>query len=432
MHFKRRSPALRLLASVCLAMCATLFTGALAQSSAPVTLEFWAWVQGSEDAVACWNESHPDVQVNYTRTTGGTEHYNKLKTAVAAGAGGPDVAQVEFQLLTSMAVNGVVQPITQEAASAQDAFIDWTWQQVTLGGEVYAIPQDIGPMAMFYNKELFEAYDIAVPTTWEEFAAAAETLHAADPSKYIAHLPPNNVGQFVGFVWQNNARWFGVEGDAWQVSIGGEESKEVAAFWQDLIARDLVKVESDFNPAWYQDLANGTVATWVSAVWGAGTLATNVPDGAGKWAVAYMPQWEAGAETASNWGGSTTAVIAGSEHVKEAVEFATYLNSDPCPLGAMIRENNIFPATTAGANLPVLNEANPYFGGQVINDVFRQAAQNVDPSWTWGPTMDQVYATLGDQFTAATNGTETLSDALDATQESTVTQMNQMGLTVAP
>ena len=90
----------------------------LTTAAAQTTLEYWAWVEGSEEAVALWNETHPDVQVNFTRSTAGTEHYNKVKTAVAAGSGGPDVAQVEFQLLTSMVVTGAVQPITAQAAAA--------------------------------------------------------------------------------------------------------------------------------------------------------------------------------------------------------------------------------------------------------------------------------------------------------------------------
>ncbi len=401
-----------------------------AGTSAATTIEFWAWVNGSEEAVKLWNDSHPDVHVNYTVTTGGTEHYNKVKAAVAAGTGGPDVAQVEFQLLTSFVVAGAVVPITEYIAADKDKFLDWTWQQVTLGGEVYAIPQDVGPMGLFYRKDIFDQYSIAVPTTWDEYKAAAEKLHAADPSKYITAFPPAEAGQFTGFAWQNGARWFEISGDLWVVSLNSPPSKAVADYWQDLITRKLVKIETDFNPAWYQDLNSGTVATWISAVWGAGTLATNVADSSGKWAVAYMPQYTAGAKTASNWGGSTDAVIKGSQHVKEAAAFAVWLNSDPGPLEAMIKANNIFPATKEGANLPILNEANPYFAGQKINDIFREAATNVDPSWTWGPTMDQVYAELGDQFTAATNGSATLSAALDIIQQKTVADLKSKGLTV--
>ncbi len=37
--------------------------------------------------------------------------------------------------------------------------------------------------------------------------------------------------------------------------MNGPETKKVADLWQELIAKKLVKVETDFNPAWYKDLA---------------------------------------------------------------------------------------------------------------------------------------------------------------------------------
>ena len=83
------------------ALLAALFAAGLTTAAAQTTLEYWAWVEGSEEAVALWNETHPDVQVNFTRSTAGTEHYNKVKTAVAAGSGGPDVAPVTTMLVSS-------------------------------------------------------------------------------------------------------------------------------------------------------------------------------------------------------------------------------------------------------------------------------------------------------------------------------------------
>jgi multiple sugar transport system substrate-binding protein len=396
-----------------------------------VTLEFWSWVPNIEAAVDLWNQTHPNVKVNFTRTAAGTDAYNKLKTTVAAGTGAPDVAQVEYQYLTSMVVGGVVEPITEEAASAKDKFVDWTWQQVSLGGDVYAIPQDIGPTGMYYRKDIFDQYGIAVPTTWEEFRTAAEKLHAADPSKYITTFSPSDGGWFASLAWQNGAKWFGTSGEAWQVTLNSPETKQVADYWQDLIDRDLVKVETGFTPAYYKNLDDGTVATWISAAWSVGNLKTNVAGSSGKWAVAYLPQWTAGKKTTSNWGGSTTALIKGSQHRKEAVEFATWLNSDPGSLDLLIREGGLFPAAKEGQTLPALLDPNPYFNGQVVNETFVESAQNVDVSWTWGPTIDQLYADLGDSFTASTNGNGTLSAALDSVREKTVADLKGKGLAVA-
>ncbi len=52
---------------------------------------------------------------------------------------------------------------------------------------MYGLPMDSGPMALFYNKQLFDKYKIAVPATWDEYLDAARKLHKADPKAYIAN-----------------------------------------------------------------------------------------------------------------------------------------------------------------------------------------------------------------------------------------------------
>ena len=65
-------------------------------------------------------------------------------------------------------------------------------------GEVWAIPQDTGPLGMLYRKDIFDQYGIQAPTTWDEFAAAARKLHAANPKAYLPTSrrvsPPRGTG----------------------------------------------------------------------------------------------------------------------------------------------------------------------------------------------------------------------------------------------
>jgi multiple sugar transport system substrate-binding protein len=68
----------------------------------------------------------------------------------------------------------------------------------------------------------------------------------------------------------------------------------------------------------------------------------------------------------------------------------------------------------------------------VINQVFQQAASQVNQSWSWGPTMNQVYSDMGNGFANATSGQGTLTDALNAVQQSTITYMKSQGYSVSP
>jgi multiple sugar transport system substrate-binding protein len=143
-----------------------------------------------------------------------------------------------------------------------------------------------------------------------------------------------------------------------------------------------------------------------------------------------MPQWEAGGEAAGNWGGSTTAVLNGSEHPREAAQFALWLNTDPQALEILNREGGLYPATNAGLELPALQERSPFFGDTPIFNVFQEASNQVNTDFTWGPIMTTTYSDLADGFGRALNGRGTLPEAIQAAQDSTVREMQQQSLQV--
>ena len=41
-------------------------------------------------------------------------------------------------------------------------------------------------MALFYNKKLFDSLGLKPPTTWAEYRAAGEKIHASDPKRFIS------------------------------------------------------------------------------------------------------------------------------------------------------------------------------------------------------------------------------------------------------
>jgi multiple sugar transport system substrate-binding protein len=317
------------------------------------------------------------------------------------------------------------------AGSAQSQFVPWTWKQVTLGNAIYAIPQDSGPMAMYYRADIFQKYNLPVPTTWAQYAEDAAKLHAADPNEFITDFPPQQAGWFTGLVWQAGGQMFTINNQSWQVSINNPAAQQVASYWQDLNSKKLVKNEPDFANAWYHDLQAGSVATWLSAVWGAGTIASNAPQSAGKWKVAPLPQWQAGQNAAGNWGGSTTAVFKSSKHPKEATDFAVWLNTNQQSLDDMIKGANIYPAYQPALDSPLVNTPNAFFGNQNLGQLFKEQSTHVNVNFQWGPTINQVYTDLGDNFSNAVNGKGTLTDALNTVQQSTITFMKKQGFSVS-
>jgi len=395
-------------------------------------LTFWSWVPGVDEAVEVWNRDNPNIQVRVRETPAGNAGtYQNMFNALRAG-NAPDLAQVEYDSLPSFRIQNGLQDIGGcGVADREGDFIDWTWNQVSFGEDAaYAVPQDTGPMALYYRRDLFKRYGIEVPRTWEQYRAAAEEL--AQEDVFITHFPQRDTNWFAGLAWQAGARWFGLDGEEWQVSLTDEPTRRVAEYWQGLIDDELVATNlQGFSEQWNAALARGRVATWVSAVWGNNTITTNAPRTEGDWAVAPMPQWEEGGDAAGNWGGSSTAVLRGSRYPREAAQFALWLNTNPQALEILNREGGLYPATTAGLEIEPLQQPSEFFSDQNIFETFAEASSNVNTEWQWGPIMTTTYGDLADGFGRALNGRGTLTEALSSAQQGTIRAMQQQSLQVA-
>ena len=139
--------------------------GGETSSGGVVNLTLWSWVTGVDKAVALFNQTHPNIHVTLDNVGGGTNEYNKLYTAIKAN-NEPDLAQVEYQLVPTFETTGSLVDMSKYGANAvKNQFVPWTWSQVSLGNSVYAIPQDTGPLVLYYRADLFQKYNLPVPTT---------------------------------------------------------------------------------------------------------------------------------------------------------------------------------------------------------------------------------------------------------------------------
>ncbi|WP_245984456.1 extracellular solute-binding protein [Streptomyces tateyamensis] len=400
-------------------------------SGGVVKLDFWGWAPGYDQSVALFNQTHPNIQVTFDKTaSGGKGGYTKMLTAAKAG-NAPCLAQVGYETLPSFAAAGALTDVTKYAGDAKSQFADWTWKQVTISGQTYGIPVDTAPMALMYRKDLFAKYGIdKPPVTWDEYAADAAKVHAADPTVYLGDFG-NDSYNYAGLAWQAGAGWFGTSGDQWQVTLNSAANQKVAGYWQGLLDKKLLKTDPSYAPSLYADMGSGKVLSDVNAVWDAPIIASSVKDGAGQWAVAPMPVWDAANPAYGNDGGSATAVLKGCGHAKEATEFATWMSTNADSVSNLIKVTGIYPAATSGLGNPALAAPDTFYGGQTIFDVFKAETPHISTDWTWGPTMTQTATDVGDGLGQAGTGGTTVPNMLGAVQGKTVAAMKQQGLSVA-
>jgi multiple sugar transport system substrate-binding protein len=390
----------------------------------PVKMEFWGWA-GYEKIVDQWNASHPNTKVTFKKIPSGPKGgYTQISNAITAGKG-PCLAQIEYQTIPSMLVKNTVMDITKYASDGMDKYVPSAVSSSSVGGKIYGVPVDVGPMVLFYRKDLFAKYGISKPpATWAEYKADAEKVTAADPGvKFGPWL--GDGGSLASFTLQTGQSWYSAKGDSWTVSIDNPGTRKVASYWQDLKDKGLVsKTGSAWDPQFNKASEAGKVLTFVSPAWAAGGLKSDLKDLAGKWRVAPMPTWEAGDGKSASGGGSATSVMTGCKTPREAVQFADFLSSDPQAVKTGI-ESGLYPASKAGQEDPSLTGGDPYFGGQKVGDVYKASAAQVPSTWTNGPTFQQVES----DFTGAI-GQGTLLDAVTKVQASTVAAIKKLGLSV--
>ena len=405
-----------------------------ASSDKPVELTFQAWVPNIDKAVDAFNAEHDDIHVTLETITAGPDGgYAKMLSAVQAG-NPADIAQVGYSDIPDFLVSDALEDITPYVGESKDLFSSWQWDAGSFDGKTYAVPQASGPLVQFYRADIFDSLGIAYPTTWDEYYEAAKAIRASGPDRYITAFAFNQAAWLIGLSQQGGANWFSADGDAWDVTIDDENTLKVAAFWQKLIDEDLVKVEADFSSEWNADLQNGNVATWIVGSWGDAIIRGTAPDTAGNWAAGAVPQWTAGENVSATWaGGSASVVLKGSDHPKEAAEFALWLNSNPDSVSILTSIGAGWPSISDVSVIPALQEdpeVFDFYGGQNIWEVAAESDASVDNSWRWPPLASTLFASLTDNVKSAIEAGTPLTAAYEKTQTDMVAALEDKGISV--
>lgn len=398
------------------------------------TLTFWTWVPDIQNQVDLFQQAYPQIKVDLVNAGQGLDQYTALRTALRAGTGAPDVVQIEYQYLSSFILGDNLLDLSGSQGYDQLAaeYPDWVNAQITRDGKIYGVPQDIGPMGMLYREDLLTAAGVQAPTTWADFATAAQTYRAANPSSYLTDLPPNQAGQMIGFMWANGAKPFTYDGaETVGIDFSSPEATQVVEFWQDLAQRDLVAVDPDFTDQWYQGLSAGTYASWLTAAWGPVFLQGTAENTSGLWRAAQLPTFEAGSTATGNWGGSTDAVIASTKNPIAAAELARWINVEKEPATKFATEQFLFPPSqTVQADPAFIDAAPEFYGGQQVNKLFTDFAANVDTDFEWLPFMDYVYSSYEDVMGPAITGRGDMKGALASWESQLKTYAQDQGFTV--
>ncbi|MGW3941340.1 ABC transporter substrate-binding protein [Streptomyces phaeochromogenes] len=389
----------------------------------------WAWEPTLKSVAADFQKKYPKVKINLVGERSGDKHYTALSNAISAKKGVPDVAQVEYFAMSQYALTKGLSDLTPFGADKlKSKYTPGPWNAVSEGKATYGLPMDSGPMALFYNKKVFDKYKIAVPTTWDEYVEAARKLHEADPKVFIA-ADAGDAGLTTSLLWQAGSRPYKVDGTKVSINFDDAGAKKYTATWQKLIDEKLVAPINGWTDDWYKGLGDGTIATLPSGAWMPANFETGVKNASGDWRAAPMPAWTKGDKASTENGGSALTVPALAKNKELAYAFVEYANSGD-GVATRIKEG-AFPATTAELqDNAFLNKEFPYFGGQKANEIFAESAANVASDWSYLPFQQYANSIFNDTVGKAYIGDTKLSAGLKSWQDASIKYGKEQGFTV--
>ena len=394
-------------------------------------LTYWTWTPSGEDQAAAFMKAYPNVKVNVVNAGTNTEEYTKLQNAIKAGSGAPDVAQIEYYAMPQFSMTDSLLDLSEYGfGELEDQYTPGPWGAVTEGDAVYGLPQDSGPMALFYNEAIFKAAGIdEAPSTWEEFSEDAKKIHEWDDSVYITN-DSGDAGFTTSMIWQAGGHPFTTtDGTNVTIDFSDEGTQEFTSMWDQLIKDDLISPIAGWSNEWFQGLNQGKIASLITGAWMPGNLISGVEDTAGDWRVAPMPTYDGTAANAEN-GGSAQAVIKQTENPELAAAFLKWLNNSEESIDIFL-ESGGFPSTTADLeDEEFLADAPEYFGGQKINEVLAQGATDVLPDWEYLPYQVYANSIYGDTVGKAYTSDTTLDEGLAAWQDALVEYGHGQGFSV--
>lgn len=182
----------------------------------PVKLIFWMHDAGlkttaMQEIINAYQVKYPNVTIEM-QTFPYDEYWTKFTASIQAGSG-PEIAYTYFGILPGWAKSGFIIPLADDLSAEIDQN-DFPFAQITkFEGTQYGVLTSIRNFALFYNKDLLDEAGITeIPTTWDEFADAAQKC-----TKYDANGNIVQSGYFLGWesdgwnVWRAQVKSFGGE-----------------------------------------------------------------------------------------------------------------------------------------------------------------------------------------------------------------------------
>jgi len=432
----RKSPTLKIAGGVLgTAMFLTACSGGSSEPASEVTGE-----TGVEDVtltVATFNEfgyeelfdtymaENTNVTIEQKKAATSNEARDNMNTRLAAGSGLSDIEAVEVDWLPDlMQSSDLFADLTDDAVEGR--WLDWKTEAATSSdGRLIGYGTDIGPIAVCYRADLFEAAGLPTDrgevatmlgSTWEDYFDAGKDFVAENGD--VAWF--DSAGAIFNARLNQLENAFSSSSEEEQL-IPLSENADVKEIYDTTLQAAVDDKLSAGVSQWSQDWTNGfqnnAFATMMCPSWMLGVIEGNAA-GVEGWDVADVFPGGGG-----NQGGSYLTVPTMGANQAEAKKLAAWLTAPEQQIEAF-KAKGTFPSQTEALDSDALKEVTEsFFNDAPVGEIMAARAEAVDVAPYKGPNYFAATTIVND----AINRVEVEDvDSIDSSWEKAVEQFTNL------
>lgn len=388
-------------------------------SHEPVTITIQDYYGAStpiKSVIQDFEKAYPWITVKYEAVDWDTLH-EKFTVEVSSGDA-PDIATLDMTWIPTFASNGLLMNLSDvsggdmNGSPITDQYTSGGVDAMTYDSNIVTMLFDFDVYALFYRTDIFEQKGVEVPTTWDEWTAAAEQI-AEDTDgdgkcdKYCYQMSADTF-HWSQFLFQNGGSILNADGT--QAAFNSPEGVQALEYYKSFLDDGTGIYWGASAGDRQAGLKDGRIGMFTDGPYYMGIMKSGAPELSGEWGVALAPFSQ---QPGSYLGGTGLSIPVGAQHPAEAWDFISF----------MLRPENatkIFtiagaaPGLTAALQSKEVDQPDKYFTDQNTLPVFLDAMSTAT-HFPYVSQWDSIQSLIDTGIESALLGKQTPQEALDDT-----------------
>ncbi|AEG45151.1 ABC transporter substrate-binding protein [Isoptericola variabilis] len=352
----------------------------------------------TDELLAQYEEENPGVTIEHVTAARSEDARTNLTTKLAAGGEGlADIEAIEVDWLPElMQYPDLFTDLTDPELEGR--WVDWKVEQATTpDGKLIGYGTDIGPEAICYRADLFEAAGLpsdreevaellgGEDATWEEYFEVGRQFVAASDAAWFDGATPTYQGMINQVMDAYEDPATGEPKDlATNTVVKDLYDTIVQAAVTDGLSAGLEQWSGDWDAAFQND----GFATMLCPAWMTGPIEERA-GGITGWDVADVFPGGGG-----NWGGSFLTVPASGDHTEEAKKLAAWLTAPEQQIAAFEAAGTFPSQLEAQASEQVQSFTNGFFNEAPVGQIFSSRARAIEGAPFKGPNYFSIHQSV--------------------------------------